>query len=114
MTWQKVMAYAHQGIDLTPMPGVGNVPAPVLTEPPAPIEVPGIESALRPVTLSPRSAQRLVHLETLFKTAPAMPGALTAGGPASAPPASPTSGATGPGRQSFVPAVAGTATARAN
>lgn len=79
MTWQKVMAYAHQGIDLKFIPGVGNAPAPKLDPPPAPIEVPGLEAASRPITLSPRSAERLVRLERLFKEAPPLPP--TPGGP---------------------------------
>jgi len=66
MTWQKVMAYAHQGIDIKPIPGV-TTPIPKIDEPPPMLAVPGLDSVLRPVTLSPRSAERLIALEKLLK-----------------------------------------------
>ncbi|MFG1473013.1 transglycosylase domain-containing protein [Xanthobacter agilis] len=66
MTWQKVMAYAHQGIEIKPIPGVTS-PLPKLEEAPAPIEVPGLALSQRPVTLSPKSAERLATLERLMK-----------------------------------------------
>lgn len=73
MTWQKVMAYAHQGIEPKYIPGIGNQPAPKLDETPSPIEVPGLEANARPVTLSPRAADRLLQLEKSFREAPALP-----------------------------------------
>ena len=74
MTWQKVMAYAHQGIEPKYIPGIGNQPAPKLDEPPAPLDVPGLDSSTRPITLSPRSAARLTDLEKLFRrTVPPVP-----------------------------------------
>ncbi len=73
MTWQKVMAYAHQGIEPKYIPGIGNQPAPKLDEAPAPLDVPGLESTERPITLSPRAADRLGRLERLFKEAAPMP-----------------------------------------
>jgi len=36
MTWQKVMAYAHQGVTPKPVPGLGNAPLPRLEEPKGP------------------------------------------------------------------------------
>ncbi|MFG1478080.1 PBP1A family penicillin-binding protein [Xanthobacter sp. V4C-4] len=84
MTWQKVMAYAHQGIEIKPIPGVTS-PIPKLDETPAPLDVPGLADSQRPVTLSPRSAERLAALERLMKDtegAQATPPA-----PATAPPA---------------------------
>ena len=69
MTWQKVMAYAHQGIEPKYIPGIGNQPAPKLEEAPTPLDVPGLESSARPITLSPRAASRLVDLEKLFRRA---------------------------------------------
>jgi len=68
MTWQKVMAYAHQGIEIKPIPGV-TTPIPKLDEPPPLLNVPGLADSERPVTLSPRSAERLAGLERLFKDA---------------------------------------------
>ncbi len=72
MTWQKVMAYAHQGIEIKPIPGVSS-PIPKLDEPPAPIQVPGLEASLRPVTLSRRAAEQLVALEKIMREAEAVP-----------------------------------------
>ncbi|MEW6254988.1 MAG: PBP1A family penicillin-binding protein [Pseudomonadota bacterium] len=69
MTWQKVMAYAHQGIEPKYIPGIGNQPAPKLEEAPAPLDVPGLDSSARPITLSPRAAGRLIDLEKLFRRA---------------------------------------------
>ncbi|MFG1404075.1 transglycosylase domain-containing protein [Xanthobacter sediminis] len=80
MTWQKVMAYAHQGIDIKPIPGVTS-PIPKLDEAPAPIDVPGLADSQRPVTLSPKSAGQLAALERLLKDAEN-----AAGVPAAAPP----------------------------
>ncbi len=85
MTWQKVMAYAHQGIELKFIPGVGNVPAPKLEETPNTLQVPGLEANQRPVTLSPKAAEDLVRLERLFKEAGPLP-ARPAGPTASAAP----------------------------
>ncbi|MGR7996250.1 transglycosylase domain-containing protein [Xanthobacter sp. ZOL 2024] len=70
MTWQKVMAYAHQGIEIKPIPGVSS-PIPKLDPAPAPIEVPGLASAMRPLTLSPKAASQLAQLERLMKDAEA-------------------------------------------
>ncbi|MFG1418896.1 PBP1A family penicillin-binding protein [Xanthobacter sp. V0B-10] len=81
MTWQKIMAYAHQGIDIKPIPGVTS-PIPKLDEAPVPIEVPGLADSQRPVTLSPKSADQLAALERLLKDAEN-----AAGVPAAAPPA---------------------------
>ncbi len=85
MTWQKVMAYAHQGIELKFIPGVGNVPAPKLEDTPNTLQVPGLEANQRPVTLSPKAAEDLVRLERLFKEAGPLP-ARPAGPTASAAP----------------------------
>ncbi len=85
MTWQKVMAYAHQGIELKFIPGVGNVPAPKLEEPPAAVQVSGLEANERPVTLSPKAAEDLVRLERLLREAGPLP-ARPAGPTASAAP----------------------------
>ncbi|MFG1297279.1 transglycosylase domain-containing protein [Xanthobacter variabilis] len=84
MTWQKVMAYAHQGIEIKPIPGVSS-PIPKLDPPPPPIEVPGLADSLRPVTLSPKSAERLAALERLLKEAEGVAGAQPAPQPRAAP-----------------------------
>ncbi len=83
LTWQKVMAYAHQGIDLKPIPGLGNVPVPRLEEPRV-ATTPEFPVARRPITLSPRTAERLLRIEKLLRdaapaaTAPIMPPGRTA------------------------------------
>ncbi|MBN8916370.1 MAG: penicillin-binding protein, partial [Rhizobiales bacterium] len=53
-----------------------------LDEPPATMNVPGLADSERPVTLSPRSAERLAALERMFKEAEVK---LTDAGPAAAP-----------------------------
>ena len=80
MTWQKVMAFAHQGIELKPTPGLGNQPAPVLDGAAAQASALQIEGVQRPVTLSPASAARLMELSTRLGEA------------ASSPPRRPTAG----------------------
>ncbi|MGU3492718.1 transglycosylase domain-containing protein [Xanthobacteraceae bacterium A53D] len=87
MTWQKVMAYAHQGIELKTIPGVGNAPAPKLDPPPPRIVVPGFEANARPVTLSPKAAADLGRLEKLFREAPPLPPRTNAGPTAAVAPA---------------------------
>ncbi|WP_197028267.1 PBP1A family penicillin-binding protein [Bosea sp. 117] len=72
MTWQKVMAFAHQGIELKPTPGLGNQPPPKLDGAVAqatPLEIEG--GIQRPVTLSAQAAERLLRLEKLMREAAA-------------------------------------------
>jgi penicillin-binding protein 1A len=99
MTWQKVMAYAHQGIEIKPIPGVSS-PIPKIEEPPAMVNVPGLASSERPVTLSPRAAERLVALEKLLKEAEqvAMP-EMVASAARPLPPPAPASAAPAPAPQ---------------
>ncbi|MDR6952733.1 penicillin-binding protein 1A [Ancylobacter sp. 3268] len=69
MTWQKVMAFAHQGIELKPTPGLGNQPAPKLdgaVAEAAPLDIDGFQ---RPVTLAPASAVRLMALSERMRLA---------------------------------------------
>lgn len=66
MTWQKVMAYAHQGVEIKPIPGLKGSPTPKLEEAkvaasPAFIEAP------RPITLSQRTAEKLLRLEKILR-----------------------------------------------
>ncbi|MFG1396600.1 transglycosylase domain-containing protein [Roseixanthobacter pseudopolyaromaticivorans] len=93
MTWQKIMAYAHQGVERKFIPGVGDQPAPKLDDKPSPIEVPELDSIQRPITLSPRSTERLIRLEQIFRTAPPLPplpGPTAMGTPTAGAPAAPT------------------------
>ena len=73
MTWQKVMAFAHQGIELKPTPGLGAQPAPALDGAAAqatPLEIDGVK---RPVTLSPAAAERLIGLSGRMLDAASQP-----------------------------------------
>jgi penicillin-binding protein 1A len=65
MTWHEIMAYAHQGIDIKPLPGLGgptHVREPVVSEA-APEAIP------RPVQLSKRAADVLVRVERRMENA---------------------------------------------
>ena len=69
MTWREVMAFAHQGLDIRPIPGV-PVEAPTVAARPA---RPGAASLVEvrpnanaPVTLSRRSIEVLSGIEQLF------------------------------------------------
>ncbi|MFZ5689737.1 MAG: transglycosylase domain-containing protein [Pseudomonadota bacterium] len=65
MTWQKIMAYAHQGIELKPMPGV--VPFPNSTGP-AIAARPGDEIP-RPTLLTKKGVDILVRIERALEDA---------------------------------------------
>ncbi len=68
MTWQKVMAYAHQGVETKPIPGLKGEPAPKLEEAKSSAAPSFIESP-RPITLSQRTSERLLRLEKLLRDA---------------------------------------------
>jgi len=65
MTWHNIMAYAHQGIELRPLPGL-----------PAPSHAPTVADAAfvssdgpRPVLLTRKGAEALLHIERLLDEA---------------------------------------------
>ncbi|GIL02774.1 MAG: penicillin-binding protein 1A [Alphaproteobacteria bacterium] len=70
MTWRQIMAYAHQGIELKPLPGVAPGPTP-----PAPQVAQAATngtpdaSQARPTLLTKRSAEVLVRLERIMENA---------------------------------------------
>jgi len=74
MTWHKVMAYAHQGVEIKPLPGLKGQPAPHI-EQPLVASNPSFNEAPRPITLPQRTAERLMQLEKVMRDA---------GGPTSA------------------------------
>jgi penicillin-binding protein 1A len=98
MTWQAAMGYAHQGIELRPIPGVPATPAPGPVPPrPAVAAASAKPQPPRPTVLSRRGADALVRLERL------MDDAARALAVAGAPAAPGTTGTAAPtGRQSAV------------
>jgi penicillin-binding protein 1A len=67
-TWHDIMAYAHQGIELKPIPGVSTqTPAMARNRPPEPKG--GSEVPQRPSILTRRGADVLVRLERLMDDA---------------------------------------------
>ena len=80
MTWHDIMAYAHQGVELRPLPGL---PAPQHPPPLAEGAVKGTEP--HPALLTRKASDALVHLENMLDEAehglsPATLGALDGGG----------------------------------
>jgi penicillin-binding protein 1A len=69
MTWKKIMAYAHQGIELKPIPGVPAHPGPVG---PAVAAAPGArpgDEIPRPTLLTQQGADVLVRIERALEEA---------------------------------------------
>jgi penicillin-binding protein 1A len=65
MTWHEIMAYAHQGIEIKPLSGLGGS-----THPREPVVSDAAPEAIpRPVQLSRRSADVLVRLERRMENA---------------------------------------------
>jgi penicillin-binding protein 1A len=73
MTWQAVMSYAHQGIELKPIPGVPAAAPPSAT--PVPVAQASDKNkgaaapALRPTVLTQRGAETLVRIERMMEDA---------------------------------------------
>jgi penicillin-binding protein 1A len=71
MTWQTVMAYAHQGIELKLIPGLPPAPAPAV----APVASASEKSKsdtpppVRPTVLTQRGAEILVRIERMMEDA---------------------------------------------
>jgi len=66
MTWHEIMAYAHQGIELKPLPGLGGSSQP---KEPGVAESAPSDAVPRPVQLTRRSADVLVRVERLLENA---------------------------------------------
>ncbi|MPZ56931.1 MAG: PBP1A family penicillin-binding protein [Rhizobiales bacterium] len=66
-TWQQIMAYAHQGIELKPIPGIPTIPAgkPLMADAGAN----GAAVPARPPTLTRSGAEALVRIERLLDEA---------------------------------------------
>jgi penicillin-binding protein 1A len=73
-TWHAIMTYAHQGVELKPIPGLGPTTAAGAARAAAPTVVaapakPGGEVAQRPALLTRRGADILVRVERLMDDA---------------------------------------------
>jgi len=66
-TWHEIMQYAHQGIDLKPLPG-DQVPAVAQAPPPSTPNVANGGAPQKPATLSRRSADVLATIEETAKS----------------------------------------------
>ncbi len=67
-TWHEIMQYAHQGIDLKPLPG-DQLLAPAPPQPTQPATAPGVAAApQKPPSLSRRSADVLATIEEAAKS----------------------------------------------
>ncbi|BAR99920.1 transglycosylase domain-containing protein [Blastochloris viridis] len=66
MTWQQIMAYAHQGIELKTMPGVGAEPKPPKADTPV-AQSGGDSGPQRPMTLSTKASSVLNRIEKLMR-----------------------------------------------
>jgi penicillin-binding protein 1A len=70
MTWQAIMSYAHQGIEIKPLLGVPGPPPPTASpRSNAPAVATGSTPALRPTLLTVRGANVLVGIERLMDDA---------------------------------------------
>src|SRR5262245_14677335 len=68
MTWRDIMAYAHQGIEIKPIPGVAPGPTPVPATAAA-SAASTAEAPPRPALLTRRAAEVLTRVERLFDDA---------------------------------------------
>jgi penicillin-binding protein 1A len=66
MTWHEIMTYAHQGVEIKPLPGLGPSTPP---KEPVVAENAPTETAPRPVQLTRRAADVLVRVEHLMENA---------------------------------------------
>jgi penicillin-binding protein 1A len=69
MIWKQIMSYAHQGIEIKPIPGVAPGPTPPAT-PVAVIDAnASVGDTLRPTVLTRRAVDALVRIERIFDEA---------------------------------------------
>jgi penicillin-binding protein 1A len=68
--WHDIMTYAHQGVELRPIPGLGLQPSPAAARVAANApQKPDLAAAQRPAVLTKRGAEILVHVERLMDDA---------------------------------------------
>ena len=68
MTWKKIMGYAHQGVEIKPIPGVAPLPNPFGPQLPVAETRPGDEIP-KPTLLTKRGTDILVRIERSFEEA---------------------------------------------
>ena len=69
MTWHQIMAYAHQGVEIKPLPGLPPA-APAAAAPQVAAASPGSgESSPRPTLLTKRSMEVLLRVERMMENA---------------------------------------------
>jgi penicillin-binding protein 1A len=64
MTWHEIMAYAHQGVELKQIPGLGGPARPSVAE-----ARQGVSEGGRPVILSRRGTDALLRVERMMDDA---------------------------------------------
>ena len=69
MTWQAIMTYAHQGIELKNIPGVPPNPPPGAVPQAKAAVVANADAGPRPTVLTRRGADALIHIERLMDDA---------------------------------------------
>ena len=67
MTWQQIMAYAHQGIELKTLPGLGGDSKPPKADTPVAQSGSDQPGPQRPITLSTKSSTTLGRIEKLMR-----------------------------------------------
>ena len=67
LTWHKVMAYAHQGVEIKPLYGLKGAPGPRLDDAAQVATGPSFTETPRPMTLPQRTSERLMHLEKVMR-----------------------------------------------
>jgi penicillin-binding protein 1A len=106
MTWHDIMEYAHQGIELKPIPGLGPQ-TPAARAAVAEARTSSSDGATRPPILTKRGTDILVRVERLMDDATrALAAREQPAGRADAPPAAPTAPQPQPARQGTVAAAA--------
>ena len=69
MTWRQIMAYAHQGIEIKPLPGVAPGPTGAAPQVAAAPATGGTPSQPRPTMLTKRSIEVLLRVERMMENA---------------------------------------------
>jgi penicillin-binding protein 1A len=69
MTWHAIMSYAHQGVELRPIPGLGANPPPVAAPQTQAVAAAAGDRPPRPTLLTQRGAETLIRIERIMEEA---------------------------------------------